>query len=339
MNSLERNLLALQLKEADRVPVAPAILTRAIRVAGVKQIAYHTDPAVLAGAQVLHCERYDFDGVYISSDNVIMYEALGGRIVFPDEDSYPFWTDPLLENSRGLARLAVPDPGCAGRMPMVIEAARLAMEQVGRRRFVLANIDSGPFQLASTLMGMDRAMALLLDAQEEMTKILAFCAEVAMAYGRGMAGSGCHGIQFGESTAGLLGRELYETQVWPHDCRLVRELQRTGVKVFLHVCGDSSRILDLMADTGADCLEIDSQVDMTWAKRTVGGKVALKGNVNTSSFIDKSTEELYDECRQITLAGKPGGGFILSAGCETPAAAGDDAVRAIRRAADAFGTY
>ena len=106
MNSLERHRLTLEMKEPDRVPVAPSFLTRVIRSAGIRQYDYHTNAEVLASAQIAHCERYDFDGLYISSDNVIMYEALGGEIVFPDENSYPFWTTPVIENSQDLARCA-----------------------------------------------------------------------------------------------------------------------------------------------------------------------------------------------------------------------------------------
>jgi uroporphyrinogen decarboxylase len=327
------------MKEPDRVPVAPSVLTRAIKKAGVKQYDYHTNPEVLANAQILHCDLYDFDGMYISSDNVIMYEALGGKIIYPDEHSYPFWTDPLITKVSDLAKLSVADPAVAGRMPMVIEAARIAVEKAGDRRFVNTNIDSGPFQLASTLMGMESAMGMLVDEPAEMSEILSFCADVAIAYGRGMAKSGCHGIQFGESTAGLIGRRLYEEVVWPQDCRVVEELKKTGVMIFLHVCGDSNAILDLIADTGADCLEIDSQVDMARAKELVRNRVALKGNVNTTSFVEKTIPELLDECRQATLAGKPGGGFILSAGCETPADASEEAINAIREAADLYGAY
>ena len=113
-SSVERHTLALAMKEADRVPVAPSFLTRAIRKAGVRQYDYHTKAEVLAAAQIHHCEAYDFDGLFISSDNVIMYEALGGRIVFKDQDSYPFWTDPLVTTGRDLAALRVPDPERSG---------------------------------------------------------------------------------------------------------------------------------------------------------------------------------------------------------------------------------
>ena len=54
MNSVERHRLALALKEPDRVPVAPSFLTRTVRIAGVRQYDYHTDPEVLASAQIAH---------------------------------------------------------------------------------------------------------------------------------------------------------------------------------------------------------------------------------------------------------------------------------------------
>ncbi|RPI98854.1 MAG: hypothetical protein EHM39_07475, partial [Chloroflexi bacterium] len=109
VNSVERHRLALAMKEPERVPVAPSFLTRASQLEGVRQYHYHTDPEVLASAQIAHCDRYDFDGVYISSDNVILYEALGGGIIYPDDNSYPFWTTPVITDVRDVAHRRVPD--------------------------------------------------------------------------------------------------------------------------------------------------------------------------------------------------------------------------------------
>jgi len=339
MTSLERHLAALRLEEADRVPVAPSFLMRAARKAGVKQRAYHTNPEVLAGAQINHCESYDFDGLYVSSDNVIMYEALGGEIVFPDDDSYPFWTEPLITGRADLGKLTVPDPLASGRMPMIIEASTIAAREVGHRRYVLTNIDSGPFSLACTIMGMESAMGLLVEQPEELEDILAFCGEVAVAYGRAVAKTGCHGLQFGESSASVIGRKRYQEIVWPHDRAVVQELKQCGVSVFLHICGNTNDILDLMAATGADCLEIDSQVDMAWAKRKTGGRVALKGNIDTVSFLTESAPDFLRTCERAIMQAKPGGGFILSAGCEAPADASDEIISAMRQAAETYGRY
>jgi len=339
MNSVERHRLALALQEPDRVPVAPSFLTRTVKTAGVRQFDYHTNPEVLASTQIAHCDRYDFDGLFISSDNVIMYEALGGKIFYPDEHSYPFWTDPVLMSSKDLVNLKVPDPLRDGRMPMLIEAARIAAQRVGERRFVLANIDSGPFLLALTLMGMEQGMAYLVEKPAEMKEILEFCSQVTIAYGTGMAQSGCHGIQFGESTATLIGRKRYEEFIWPYDCLVIQELKKLGVYIFLHVCGNSTPIFDLMVESGADCLEFDSQVDIAWAKQKAGKKVALKGNINTTDFISLSVEKMTEECRRIIESAKAGGGFILCGGCEVPADTPDEILLTVRRSVDRFGKY
>ena len=339
MNSVERHRLALAMQEPDRVPVAPSFLTRAAAKAGVRQYDYHTNPEVLASAQIDHCDRYDFDGVYISSDNVIMYEALGGKIIFPDENSYPFWTTPLVETSRDVAHLSVPDPTHAGRMPVLIEAAHIAMERVGHRRFVLANIDSGPFNLACTLMGLVDAMVFLKDQPDEFRAIMEFCSQVTIAYGAGMAKSGCHGLQFGESTASLIGRQLYEELVWPYDCLVIEELKKLDLYVFLHVCGDSAPFFDLIVNSGAHCLEFDSQVDITWAKAQAGTTITLKGNINTTNFITSTVDGIMADCQHAIQAAMPGGGFILCGGCEVPAATPDDILLAMRQSVDRFGSY
>jgi len=339
MNSVERHRLALAMKEPDRVPVAPSFLTRASQKAGVRQYDYHTNPEVLASAQIAHCDCYDVDGVYISADNGIMYEALGGQIIYPDENSYPFWTTPVIENGKDLARLRVPDPAHAGRMPMLIEAAHIAAERVGHRRFVLANIDSGPFNLACTLMDLMKAMMFIKDNPDEFHAIMEFCSQVTIAYGAGMAKSGCHGVQFGESTVSLIGRRLYEELVWPYDCMVIKELKKLGIYVFLHVCGDSTPIFDLMVNSGADCLEFDSQVDITWAKAQAGSKIALKGNIDTVHFISKSVEGITEDCQHAIEAAKAGGGYILCGGCEVPAATPDDILVAVRQSVDRFGRY
>jgi len=339
VDCVERHRKVLTGEIPDRVPVAPSLLVRPVRRAGLRQRDYHTNPDVLARTQVEHCDAYDFDGMIISSDNVIMYEALGGRIVFQDDDSYPFWTDPLVRDGTDLARLKVPDPERDGRMPVLLEASRLAARAVGRRRFIMTNIDSGPFQLASTLMGMEHAMVGLAQEPALMKEVLAFCAEVAITYGQAMARTGCHALQFGESTAAVVGRRLYEEIIWPEDRRVIAELRKTDVKVFLHVCGDSSSIMDLLADSGADCLEIDSKVDLAWAKDTVAGKLTLKGNVDTGAFVSMPRAEFMELCRRTVEAGKRGGRFILCGGCEVPPDTPDEILHGMRRSADLFGTY
>jgi uroporphyrinogen decarboxylase len=120
---------------------------------------------------------------------------------------------------------------------------------------------------------------------------------------------------------------------------VIQELKKLDVSVFLHVCGNSTSLFDLLVESGADCLEFDSQVDIAWAKGQAGQKIALKGNINTTDFISLSPEQMTNECRRIIESAKAGGGFILCGGCEVPADTPDAILDCVRRSVDLFGTY
>ena len=168
---------------------------------GVAQHRFHTDAETLADCVVAASRALRLDGVYVSSDNWILHEALGGKVVFP-EDEEPWGHGPLVKTWDDLRRLTVPDPHRSGRMPMMLAAAEYATNLVGQDLYIEANIDSGPFQLALTLRGVEQGMIDLTDEPDHFHELLEFATEVVIAYGRAMAQTGVDGVQFGESSAG-----------------------------------------------------------------------------------------------------------------------------------------
>ena len=262
MNGRERIESVLSGRTPDRVPVLASSLANAVWLRGVPQRQFHTDSTVLARTVVDATRAFATDGVYVSSDNWIIHEALGGRVLFPEDDEPWGEGSPLLNDWETLARLRVPDPQKDGRMPMMLEAAHRVVEEVGRELYVEANIDSGPFQLLLSLRGSEQGC---LDAALDVARVaefMEFATEVVTAYGLAMARTGVHAIQFGESSAGLVSPEMYRDLILPYDKRVIAALQGAGVRVFLHVCGQSAHLKNLLAKTGADCLELDALVDL-----------------------------------------------------------------------------
>jgi len=49
--------------------------------------------------------------------------------------------------------------------------------------------------------------------------------------------------------------------------QLIRHLKRLGSLVLLHICNDTTRLLNRMVEIGADILSLDVQVDLAEAKR------------------------------------------------------------------------
>jgi uroporphyrinogen decarboxylase len=120
----------------------------------------------------------------------------------------------------------------------------------------------------------------------------------------------------------------------------IGKLHAAGVPVSLHICGAATKILPLMADTGADILEIDQKVDIGSAKELVGNKANLMGNLDPTAVLFLGTPETIERAAKecIMKAGK-GGGLILSSGCDVPMRTPFRNIEAMVRAAEKFGKY
>ena len=97
--------------------------------------------------------------------------------------------------------------------------------------------------------------------------------------------------------------------------------------------------MDAIDRSGADCLELDWQVDLRGARTHVGSKISLKGNLHTSRLAQSTAAEVYNDARRLIEAAKPGGAFILSSGCALGRDTPPENLAAMTRAARDFGVY
>jgi len=102
---------------------------------GVPLDRYLTDATVLAQCQIAALERYRHDAVFALLDVNVETEALGSRLRFP-KDGYPSVEHFAIEHPAAVAELEIPDPGKAGRMPVLLEAARLLRQRLENRVLV-----------------------------------------------------------------------------------------------------------------------------------------------------------------------------------------------------------
>ena len=149
------------------------------------------------------------------------------------------------------------------------------------------------------------------------------------------AKAGAHGLAFGDSAAVLINRSMYEEFALPYARQAISALkEQTGLPVFYHVCGNTRHILDLVVETGADCIEIDSMVPMALAKETAAGRCAVEGNVSTiEAFYQGTPEDVTREANAIIDLFGNRGGLILSSACEIPRHTSGENVRALTDAA------
>jgi uroporphyrinogen decarboxylase len=327
MTGLERVLAAVRFEPSDQVAVIPQIFGHAARIAGVSLDQYLTDAAVLARCQLAALGRYRGDAVFALLDVNVETEALGSRLRFP-KDSYPSVEQYVLERPSAVAELAVPDPTKAGRMPVLLEAARLLRQEL-QDRVLVAGCVLGPMTLACQLLGAERALFAAVDEPEAFERLLDFAADVAVSFGQAQLESGAHiCVVFDPSASpAVVPPALFRELLAPRLRRLCQALKRKGSPVsWLHIAGPVEPILPLYPGCGVDIGNIDYCVDPVRA-RAAAPQLCLDGNIRPLAFVDSEPEEIAAACRRVL--DDADAGFILSSGCEIPLEARPECVQAL----------
>ena len=317
MNGKERMLAALRFEEADHTAVNPEVIQHSLELSGNIHSRYSTDAETMARSQILCREYYDYDSVYVSSDNYILCEAFGGKVHFPADEPPQLIQIPLKEEDVSSLKPLTPE---SGRVGVILEATRICKKESKDSFFVKTCIDSAPFSAAAAAAGTENFLMSLLDEEDWVQELLEFCTEQVVHFGLLAAEAGADGLAFGDSVSALIGRKLYEACALPYAQKAVSALRgKTGLPVFYHVCGNTNHILDLLIDTGADCVEIDSMVDMPRAKELAAGRCCLEGNVSTiDALLNGKPEDVRRESKRIVDLFGGRGGVILSGACEIP---------------------
>ena len=334
MTSVERCRKAVRREVPDRVPVVPLIISQAVKQAGVRFSEYNQNPRLIAEVQASGWRRHGYDGIHVTTDNWILPEALGVPVRF-DDDLPPVGLSRPLALRRDLALLPpLRQARSAARMGLLPEATRQARALVGEACYIKTNFDQGPFSLASAVRGIEALMMDLADDPAFVFDLLVVAVEMVAHLGLEVGRAGAHAVTFGDAVAGLVSREVFLKFAFPALKEVVRRLHvELDAPVFLHICGKTTHIVDLMAATGADALELDHQNDFGEMKRRVGARVCLEGNLDPAGVLLRGTPELVyaKSCELIRAAGP--GGFILSSGCEVPRDTPPENIDAMVRAA------
>lgn len=318
MNSLERVQGAVHGQEVDYPASFPILISPACQLMGVKQGEYSQDWRVMADTLVGAREKTGADGIYVSRDNWVYHQALGGELIFPEDDE-PYAPQVLLEGVADFRKLRVQRPSRAPGMKTLLAAGREVVRRVGREFYIQANIDCGPFSMAGVLRGVQNFM---IDCVTEEPALLAeyleFCTEAVIAYGKAMIDTGVHGIQYGDSMASLVGPDIYQRLVLPYQAKSFNALRNDRCDLWLHICGRTHHILPFVRELNIQGFEVDALVDIVQARRLIGPRIALKGNLDTTFLLTQTPSAIYQATLGIIGAHRTTTGLVVSPGCGVP---------------------
>ncbi|EPR13557.1 uroporphyrinogen decarboxylase family protein [Ruminiclostridium papyrosolvens] len=266
-------------------------------------------------------------------------EAVGCKVIYPKHDT-PYISEHIINDYGDYKRLEIPEPRKSGRLNIILEALEELLECLGNELPIVSEIP-GPLTTASNLRGIENLMIDLYENPEFAKEIIEFSLRCTVEY---MNEASKLGVEFSISdpVASLIGDSFFQEFEFPFLKELVQNVVNlTKETPLLHICGNTTKLLGQIADTGAGIISLDEKVDMEAAKNEIGTKIALYGNISpTKVMLSGSPLEICIEAKKcIQKAYDNPKGFVLGLGCGMPIDTPEENIYALLESARKFGRY
>lgn len=224
------------------------------------------------------------DAIIVFSDILIVAEAMGMKLEVPDAG--PVLWNPI-RDAGAMRRLRDFDPEHETRF--VGEAIRTICKATGPNVPVIG-FAAAPWTLACYMIegqtrgDVSKAKGMLVSEPSLVRELMERIASVTSRYLQSQIAAGASAIQLFDTWASELSTSEYEKFELPATESVFDSLAEAGVPRILFAKG-SSRILKLMARTGADVLSVDWKTDLAQARQELGPRIGLQGNVDPSVLL------------------------------------------------------
>lgn len=266
-------------------------------------------PELAAEVSLQPYEILGVDAVIMFSDILVPVEAMGMNVDIV-ESKGPVLENPIRAEAQ-VEKLIIPDP--IETMPFVMETIRLLRRRLGREA-PLIGFAGAPFTLASYMVegGGTRNYAeikrMMYHEPKTLHRLLDKLADTIILYINAQIEAGAQVVQLFDTWAGELSQADYDEFALPYERKVFEGIHRgpaeLTVPAILYVNG-CSHILEKMVESGANVLSIDWRVDLAEARRRVGDKVALQGNLDPCKLLG-TPETIAESVKEIL---KKGGGL------------------------------
>jgi uroporphyrinogen decarboxylase len=228
-------------------------------------------------------ERYPLDAAILFSDILTIPDAMGLGLSFAAGEGPRFATP--VRTEADVAKLAVPD---LDKLRYVFDAVR-SIRRALNGRVPLIGFAGSPWTLACYMvegMGSDDyrfVKALMYARPDLMHRMLDINAQAVAQYLNAQIDAGVQAVMIFDTWGGMLADGAFQTFSLAYLKRVVGQLQRekSGARVPCIVFVKGGGVwLEQIADCGADVLGVDWTVDLGAARKRVGDRVALQGNLD-----------------------------------------------------------
>ena len=241
-------------------------------------------PALATEVTLQPLERFPLDAAILFSDILTIPDAMGLGLYFSEGEG-PRFERPLRDEA-AIARLAVPDP--AGSLRYVIDAVG-EIRRALAGRVPLIGFAGSPYTLACYMVEGGASddwrsiRTMLYQRPDLLHRILAINARAVAALLNAQIEAGAQVVMIFDTWGGSLSSRAYREFSLAYIAEVLAHIrrERDGVRVPTIVFTKGGGLwLEQIAATGCDCVGLDWSTELADARRRVGERVALQGNLD-----------------------------------------------------------
>ena len=246
-------------------------------------------------------------------DQSALAEVLGCEIYYQDDVAASVRTHPV-KTREDLARLKVPNPYKDGRLPNQLKTGKLMCKRYPNHQ--KSGSAGGPFSLAGNLGGLEDVLMNTIADPEFVDELVDFCTVVNIELGKAQLELGCSSFFTGDPSAALLDAKSYARFAAAPIKKMIEELK---VPMLLHICGDSTHLIEEMCATGISGISVDSAVDIRAIVPRVPKDVLILGNLDPiGTMLSGTPRDVIEETKALLDKMSDVPNWRFCTGCDLP---------------------
>jgi uroporphyrinogen decarboxylase len=290
---------------------------RATRARAGSFMGLATNPDLATEVTLQPIDAYALDAAILFSDILTVPDAMGLGLSFAEGEG-PRFAHPLRDEA-AVARLAAPD---LDKLRYVFDAVA-SIRRALNGRVPLIGFSGSPWTLACYMVeggGSDDyrlVKSMLYGRPDLLHRILTINADAVAAYLNAQIESGAQAVMVFDSWGGVLADGAFQTFSLDYTRRVLAALKRdhAGQRIPHIVFTKGGGLwLEQIADTGADVIGLDWTVSLADARRRVGSRAALQGNLDPAVLFAPPEAIRAEVKRTLQSYGEPGDGHIFNLG-------------------------
>lgn len=263
--------------------------------------------------------RFALDAAILFSDILTIPDAMGLGLYFAEGEG-PKFEHPL-RSADAIQRLGVPDP--AETLRYVTDAVSLIRRELDGQ-VPLIGFSGSPWTLSTYMVegGSSKEYrhikGLMYDDPATLHLLLDKLAQAVTAYLNAQIEAGAQAVMIFDTWGGVLTPQTYRDFSLDYMSRIVaglkREIDGQPVPVTLFTKG-GAQWLEAIADSGCNAVGLDWTIDIDEARRRIGDRVALQGNLDPC-VLYADPDKIRDKAAEIItrFGNHPGHVFNLGHG-------------------------